>query len=147
VAKLARLSGLALTLESEMSQWIKRALGIAGTAFILSQISSSPTAAAERPGLLQVCVGSERVVTHLQRAYPEMGLTLLMGNEAERFMELYNAQPPTTDWQIDEVLITRSPGTPDFAQLGFFRNGCLVLRIVVRRGALEQLVSMLGQEV
>ena len=130
-----------------MSKWIKRALGIAGAAFVLSQISSSPTVAAEQPGLLQVCVGSERVVTHLQKAYPEMGLTLLMGNEAARFMELYNAQPPTTDWQIDEVLITRSPGAPDVARLGFFKNGCLVLRIVVRRGALEQLVSMLGQEV
>ena len=130
-----------------MSNWIKRTLGIIGAAFVLSQMSSSPTVAAEQPGLLQVCVGSERVVTHLQKAYPETGLTLLMGNEAERFMELYNAQPPTTDWQIDEVLITRSPGTPNVAQLGFFKNGCLVLRIVVRHGALEQLVSMLGQEV
>ena len=130
-----------------MSKWIKWALGFAGAAIILSQSSSSPTVASEQPGLLQVCVGSERVVMQLQKAYPEMGLTLLMGNEAERFMELYNSQPPTTDWQIDEVLITRSPGAPDVAQLGFFRNGCLVLRIVVRRGALEQLVSMLGQEV
>ena len=39
----------------------------------LSESSSSQTVAAERPGLLQVCVGSERIVMQLQKAYPVDG--------------------------------------------------------------------------
>ena len=118
---------------------------IAMTAAILSQASHA--APADEPRLLRMCIGSDRLVSQLQKTYPQMGLSLLSGDDASQFMALYNAQPPETDWQVDEVLITRSPESPELAQLGFFRNGCLVLRIVVRRPALDQLVSMLGQEV
>lgn len=118
---------------------------IATTATILSQASLA--APADEPRLLRMCIGSDRLVSQLQKTYPQMGLSLLSGDDASQFMALYNAQPPETDWQVDEVLITRSPESPELAQLGFFRNGCLVLRIVVRRPALDQLVSMLGQEV
>jgi hypothetical protein len=117
----------------------------ATAAAILSQASHG--ALADEARLLQACIGSDRLVSQLQKTYPQMGLSLLSGADASQFMALYNAQPPATDWQVDEVLITRSPESPELAQLGFFRNGCLVLRIVVRRLALDELVSRLGQEV
>ena len=119
----------------------------ATAAVLLSQVSALHGALAEEPRLLQICVGSDRLVAQLQKTYPEMGLSLLSGDDASQFMALYNAQPPATNWQVDEVLITRSPDSPELAQLGFFRNGCLVMRMVVRRWALDELVSRLGQEV
>jgi hypothetical protein len=116
-------------------------------AVLLSQPGASYGALADESRLLQICIGPDRLVAQLQKSYPQMGLALLSGDDASQFMALYNAQPPATNWRVDEVLITRSPESPELAQLGFFRDGCLVMRMVVRRWALDALVSRLGQDV
>jgi len=119
---------------------------VALVALIGAGNASLASAHADHLPAVPLCIRSDEIVAYLTKTSPRIGVSRLSGKDALRFMIIYNAQPPATHFDVDEVLITRSPEAPDLAQIGLFKNGCLFVKIVIRRWALDGMVAQLGQD-
>lgn len=89
-------------------------------AFFMSAFSWS-NVSAEPSSLERECRPAAYFVTNLSIA--EKVAAHLVGAQAGRFMEVYNAVPPKTALPADEILVLTKDGVPNVAVLRFV-GGC-----------------------
>ncbi|WP_282609475.1 hypothetical protein [Pelagibius sp. Alg239-R121] len=94
-------------------------LAAAMAAFFMSAVLSFDALAARATS--QVCRPAEHFVAGLSAA--EKVSAHLQGDQAARFMEVYNAVPPKTRLHADEVLVLSKDGVANVAVLRFL-DGC-----------------------
>jgi len=75
----------------------------------------------------------------LEKHFPGIKLRHFKGDDARRFVDAYNNGLASSHWPADEVLIARSPSTPDRARIGFFKAGCLLVLVARNRWTVDSL--------
>jgi hypothetical protein len=91
------------------------------------------------------CLKREVAAPAIMQRFPGAELHVLLGDEAQAFLALFNAIPPATDLAADEILIAAaSPEAPDMRLL-LFEDGCLMRIGVVPRRVIAPILVKLSR--
>jgi hypothetical protein len=109
-------------------------------------LSMASAAFATQPSVESKCSSVEIVSTVLHRHFPDIKLTHIEGDAAQRFVDAFNSGSASTHWPADEVLIARNPKTPERARIGFFKDGCLLALVPRSLWTVDSLQRLLKTE-
>ena len=100
-------------------------------------------AAVERPS----CLSAQAVLERARIQSPGLQiLRWLRGSPAVALVAAYNALPPVSDVQADQVVIVSAPWRPDRRTLLFAAGACLVAYGHLPAPVLEALLDRLGRQ-
>ena len=88
------------------------------------------------------CETPKKTVADFIQALPQGKVFVLKEAKAQRFLEAFNASPPTTDITGDTVLLTITPLARGVAHLHIFEAGCIKQRGRISRRLIDRLMEM-----